>query len=74
MGAQMWADDLIIAAAHDKWNDARDHMHHLMEVTKARADKNGVTFCDDKSKAKVLVISGSSSPRTHAAHAPTDQV
>jgi hypothetical protein len=29
-------------------------MHHLMEVTKAWADKNGVTFCDDKSK--VLVI------------------
>ena len=31
-----------------------DHMHHLMKVTKAWADKNGVTFCEDKSK--VLMI------------------
>jgi hypothetical protein len=34
MGAQMWADDLITAAAHKKWDDAGDHMHHLMGVTK----------------------------------------
>jgi hypothetical protein len=50
----MWADDLIIAAAHENWDDTRDHMHHPMEVAKAWAAKNGVTFCDDKSK--VLVI------------------
>jgi hypothetical protein len=49
-------------------------MHHLMKVTKAWADKNGVTFCDDKSK--VLVIGELAFRREHmphAAHAPTDQ-
>jgi hypothetical protein len=45
----MWADDLIIAAAHENWDDARDHMHHLIEATKAWVAENGVTFCDEKS-------------------------
>jgi hypothetical protein len=54
MGAQMWSDDLIIATAHENWDDARDHMHHLVKVTTAWAAENGVTFCDDKSK--VLII------------------
>jgi hypothetical protein len=35
----MWADDdsddLIIAAAHEKWKDARDHMHHLIKSYKS---------------------------------------
>jgi hypothetical protein len=45
----------------EKWNDARDHMHHLMKITKAWADKNGITFCDGKSK----VLASEHMPLTH---------
>ena len=54
MGAQMWADDLIVATSHADWETAKGYMKVLMRSTKEWADSHGVRFCDDKSK--VLVI------------------
>ena len=54
MGAQMWADDLIVATSHADWETAKEYMKVLMRSTKEWADSHGVRFCDDKSK--VLVI------------------
>jgi hypothetical protein len=54
MGAQMWADDLVVATSHADWETAKGYMKVVMRSTKEWADTHGVRFCDDKSK--VLVI------------------
>jgi hypothetical protein len=37
MGAQIWADDLVVATSHADWETAKEDTH-------------GVHFCNDKSK------------------------
>jgi hypothetical protein len=38
MGAQMWADDLIVATSHANWETAKEYMKVLMRSTKELAD------------------------------------
>jgi hypothetical protein len=43
MGAQMWADDLIVATSHADWETAKEYMEVLMRSTKEWADTHGQT-------------------------------